>query len=170
MLMPSSRDIYQAETVRLLREQSGPDERIVLMLHNGHAQRVPMQLVAGVRARSAGSYLAADLGADYVVLGVTACAGATTDVRLDERARQGFEVVTRPLDPPAEGSVERAVAESVAGDEPVLLDLRPARGTPGPSAIRHAYTTMPVDVLSAYDGLACLPAMRPSAFMLPEAP
>lgn len=169
-LVPSSRDVYQAETVRLLRELFGPDERIVLMAHNGHLQRVPMQLVPGVSSPSAGTYLAVELGADYVVLGVTALAGSTTDGRLDERARHGIEVVTRPLAPPADGSVEQAVAESVPGDEPVLLDLRPARGTDGPSSIRHAYLDMPVDVLAAFDGLACLPTMSPSSFVLDEAP
>lgn len=169
-MVTSSRDVYQAETVRLLRERFGADQRIVLMLHNGHAQRVPMQLVPGVRACSAGCYLAGDLGADYVVLGVTALAGSTTDLRLDDQARQGFEVVGRPLDPPAADSVERAVADSLPGDEPVLLDLRPARGTAGPSAIRHAYITMPVDVPEAFDALACLPTMSPSSFVLPEPP
>lgn len=169
-LVSSSRDFHQAETVRLLRELSGPNERIVLMLHNGHAQRVPMQLLPGVRAWSAGGYLAADLGADYFALGVTARGGTTTDVRLDEQARQGFEVFARRLGPPAEGSVEQAVEESVPGDEPVLLDLRPARGTAGPSTIRHASTDAPVDVPAAFDGLACLPAMSPSSFVLPEAP
>ncbi|MCI2423193.1 erythromycin esterase family protein [Saccharopolyspora sp. K220] len=166
-LLPSSRDVYQAETVRLLRELSGSDERIVLMMHNGHVQRVPMELVPGVRFPSAGSYLAADLGADYVVLGITARAGSTTDLRLDEDARLGFEVVTRQLDPPAEDSVEQAVAERVPDDAAVLLDLRPARGCTGPSAIRHAYLNTPVDVLAAFDGLACLPTMSPSSFVQP---
>lgn len=156
--------------MRLLRELSGPNERIVLMLHNGHVQRVPMRLLPGVRAWSVGGYLAADLGADYFVLGVTARGGTTTDVRLDGQARQGFEVFARPLGPPAEGSVEQAVEESVPGDEPVLLDLRAARGAAGPSAIRHASTNAPVDVLAAFDGLACLPAMSPSSFVLREAP
>lgn len=167
-LVSSSRDVYQAETVRLLRELYGPDERIVLMLHNGHAQRLPLQLLPGVRARSAGTYLDADLGADYVVLGVTARTGSTTGLRLDDQARHGFEVLTRPLDPPGEGSVERAVADSVPGHEPVLLDLRPARGTPGPSIVRHAHLEVPVDVPTAFDGFACLPEMSPSSFVLPE--
>ncbi|WP_030620544.1 hypothetical protein [Streptomyces sclerotialus] len=48
-LPPSSRDGYQAETVRLLRERHGEHERIVLMLHHAHAQRVPMQLVPACR-------------------------------------------------------------------------------------------------------------------------
>jgi erythromycin esterase len=161
-VVTSSRDVYQAETVRLLRKLHGRDARIVLMLHNAHAQRVPMQLLPGVRARSAGSYLTAELGSDYVVLGVTAREGRTTDVRLDERAPRGFEVFSRPLGPPAVDSVERAVEEC----GPVLLDLRSARGTAGPSSIRYVTTHMALDVAEAFDALACLPTMSPSAFVL----
>jgi erythromycin esterase len=164
-LVPSSRDVYQAETVRLLRELFGPCERIVLMLHNSHAQRVPMQLLPGIQARSAGSYLTAELGADYVVLGVTALAGSTTDVRLDSSARQGFEVLARPLDSPSANSVERAIEETLPRDEPVVLDLRPARGVTGPATIRHACTEVPLDVSAAFDGLVCLPMMSPSSFV-----
>jgi erythromycin esterase len=158
----SSRDVYQAETVRLLRDLHRPDAKIVLMLHNGHAQRVPYELVPGVRARSAGSYLAAELGDDYVVLGVTARTGSTTDFCLNEQARLGFDVVTRPLDRPARDSVEHAVGQEAPADEGVLLDLRPARGTAGPTAIRHAHLHAAVDVVDAFDALACLPSMRPS--------
>ncbi|WP_158884149.1 erythromycin esterase family protein [Amycolatopsis anabasis] len=162
----SSRDVYQAETVRLLRALSSPGERIVLMVHNAHVQRVPMELLPGVRMRSTGSYLADDLGADYFALGVTARGGSTADMRLDEDARLGIEVLARSLDPPAEDSVERAVEATSPGDEPVLLDLRPARGsTLGPASIRHVHTHVPVDVVTAFDGLACLPKMSPSSFV-----
>jgi erythromycin esterase len=167
-LVPSSRDVYQAATVRLLRELFGPDERIVLMLHNSHAQQVPMQLLPGIQARSTGTYLTAELGADYFVLGVTAITGSTTDARLDERARHGFEVIARPLDLPAANTVERAIKEALPTDEPVLLDLRPARGTTGPAMIRHASTNAALDVSAAFDGLVCLPTMSPSSFVLQE--
>jgi erythromycin esterase len=159
----SSRDVYQAETVRLLRELHGPGARVVLMLHNGHAQRVPLELIPGVRARSAGSYLAAELGDDYFVLGATARTGSTTDVRLNEQARVGFDVVTRPLGPPEPGSVEHAVGEDTPAEESVLLDLRPAKGAAGPTTIRHAHLHAAVDVVDAFDALACLPTMRPSS-------
>lgn len=168
-LVRSSRDVYQAATVRLLRRIFGPDERIVLMMHNGHVQRTPLELIPGIRAHSAGSYLAADLGADYRVLGITAVAGTTTDLRLNEHARGGFEVLSRPLDPPDEHSVERAVAD-VSPEEAVLLDLRPARGDPGPSTIRHAWTHMSIDVARAFDALVCLPRMRPSSHIPPADP
>lgn len=161
-LVVSSRDVYQAETVRLLRELLGPEERVVLMLHNGHAQRVPIQLLPGVRARSAGCYLAAELGSDYVALGVTACTGVTTAARLDEQAHWGLEVLREPLGPPSAGSVERIVADHVPG-APALLDLRSARPGAEPVTIRHATTEVPVDLPAAFDAVVCLPEMNPSS-------
>ncbi|MHA6800530.1 erythromycin esterase family protein [Bounagaea algeriensis] len=160
----SSRDVYMAETARLLRELHGHDERIVLLLHNGHAQRAPLQLVPGVQVDPTGSYLADELDDDYVVLGLTARAGSTTEARVDETARHGIEVSERTLDLPEEGSLEGAVAS----EEPVLLDLRPARGEAGPTSLRHAHTTVPVDVLAAFDLFACLPEMSPSTLAAAE--
>lgn len=170
VLVVSSRDVYQAETVRLLRRLHGPDARIVLLLHNAHAQRVPMQLLPGVWARTAGCYLADELGADYLAVGVTALAGETAEARLDERARQGFELLSRRLGPPAEDSVERAIADSGAVDGPVQLDLRSARGTAGPSSMRHVSDHVPVDVAAAFDLLVCLPQMHPGSIARPPGP
>jgi erythromycin esterase-like protein len=48
--------------VKLLRQLYGPAERIVLLVHNGHAQRTPMELLPAVRMRTAGTYLAAARG------------------------------------------------------------------------------------------------------------
>ncbi len=154
----SSRDVYMADTVRFLL-RSHPDARIVLLAHNGHIQRIPYPLMPGVTSASAGSYLAHDLGADYRVLGVTAIAGTTTEARLDPAARHGVAVDARPLDPPVAGSVEEALDGL---DEPVLLDLRPARGATGPTSIRHAHLHAEIDVLAAFDALVCLPEMHPS--------
>ena len=64
---------------------------------------------------------------------------------------------SEPLGEAAPDSVERAVADAGLGADPVLLDLRPARGLPGPGSIRHASTHIPVDVAAGYDALFCLP-------------
>jgi erythromycin esterase len=74
----------------------------------------------------------------------------------------------RSLAPPTSNSVEAAVEESMPGNKPVLLDLRPARGVTSPATIRHACTEVPVDVSAAFGGLACLPTMSPSSFVLRE--
>lgn len=121
-----------------------------------------MELLPGVRADSAGTHLA---GPDYVAIAVTATGGTTTDTELDEHAPQGFDVIGHPAGPPAEDSVEAAVA----GREPVLLDLRAARGVTGlPGRIRHVTTHLAVDLPVAFDGVVCLPGMMPAELTTPR--
>ncbi|MDD7917576.1 erythromycin esterase family protein [Actinomycetospora callitridis] len=157
----SSRDVHMAETVRLLREETG--ERVVVLAHNGHVQRVPFTFVPGVSAPSAGTALAEAYGDGYVVVGLTALAGATPGLALDDAERHGIALHSDPLPDPEPGSVEQAVLDAGLGAEPVLLDLRAARATPGPTSIRHATTHIPVDVLAGYDALYCLPHQEPAA-------
>ncbi|WP_328305285.1 erythromycin esterase family protein [Actinomycetospora sp. NBC_00405] len=157
----SSRDVHMAETVRLLREETG--ERVVVLAHNGHVQRVPFAFMPGVSAPSAGTALAQAHGDGYVVVGLTALTGATPGFTLDDAERHGIALHTDPLADPEPGSVEQAVLDAGLGAEPVLLDLRAARGTPGPTSIRHATTHIPVDVLAGYDALYCLPRQEPAA-------
>ncbi|MHC1560500.1 erythromycin esterase family protein [Actinomycetospora sp. C-140] len=160
----SSRDVYMAETVRRLREWAGPGERIVLLLHNGHAQRVPFTFLPGVTAPSTGTLLAETYGDDYAVVGLTALAGTTTGLAVDEAGRHGITVHPEPLGDPAPDGVEQAVRER--GEAPVLLDLRAARGdVGGPQSIRHATTHIPVDVAAGYDGIYCLPRQETSGFV-----
>jgi erythromycin esterase len=141
----SSRDTYMAATVRLLRRLH-PGEKIVLMLHNGHLQRVPFSPMPGMTAPSAGTHLAAELGEKYFALALTAVSGTTTGLAPDPDARLGFRMFEQALDAPAEGSVEAALAE----DAPCVV-ARPAA-----SGIRHAHTFVQVDVAAAFDAVVCL--------------
>ncbi|GAA4530189.1 erythromycin esterase family protein [Amycolatopsis samaneae] len=154
----SSRDTYMAATVRLLRERS--DAKILLMLHNGHLQRTPFAALPGMAFPPAGMLLAEEFGDDYFALGVTAATGVTTGLAPQEGTRLGFRVFAQELDSPAEDSVEAALAES----GPCLVDLRAHRaaGKPGPTSIRHAHMTTPVDVAAAFDALVHLPRMSVS--------
>jgi erythromycin esterase len=155
----SSRDVYMAESARLLRESG---EKVVLLLHNGHAQRVPFAFMPGVSAPSAGTLLADTYGDDFVVLGITAVGGSTTGLALDDTARHGIVLGTDPLPEPVPDSVEQAVVDAGLGAEPVLLDLRAARGGAGPGSVRHATTHIPVDVTAGYDAMFCLPSQSVS--------
>lgn len=150
----SSRDVYMADTARYLRASG---EKVVLLLHNGHAQRVPVSFLPGVSSPSAGTLLAATDGEDYVVLGLTALAGTTTGLAVDDAARHGIALSSEPLGDPAPDSIEQAVVDAGLGGGPVLLDLRANRGGAGPASIRHATTTIPVDVAAGYDAMFCLP-------------
>jgi erythromycin esterase len=141
----SSRDTYMAATVRLLRRLH-PGEKIVLMLHNGHLQRVPFSPMPGMTAPSAGTHLAAELGEKYFALALTAVSGTTTGLAPDPDARLGFRMFEQALEAPAEGSVEAALAE----DAPCVVARAAA------SSIRHAHTSVPVDVAAAFDAVVCL--------------
>lgn len=151
VLQSSSRDTYMAQTVRLLG-----DARIVLMVHNGHLQRVPVRLMPTAVTPSMGTHLAAELGDDYFALALTAGTGTTTGVRPDQDERLGFRVYEQPLDDPAPRSAEHALS----GRGPSLVNLRALRSTAGPTSIRHAHLYSEVDVVSAFDALIYLPEMH----------
>ncbi|KZB82504.1 erythromycin esterase family protein [Amycolatopsis regifaucium] len=148
-LQSGSRDLYMAESVRLIRRLHGDDTKIVVMLHNGHLQRVPFSPFPGLTAPSAGTHLAAEYGDDYFALALTAVGGKTTGLKPDPAARLGFTVYEQDLEAPADRSVE--------SEGPGLVDLRARRGTEGPRSIRHAHVFNPVDVVNAFDALVCLP-------------
>ncbi|WP_370971601.1 erythromycin esterase family protein [Amycolatopsis sp. cg9] len=141
----SSRDTYMAATVRLLRRLH-PGEKIVLMLHNGHLQRVPFSPMPGMTAPSAGTHLAAELGDRYFALALTAVSGTTTGLAPDEAGRLGFRMFPQDLGEPAEDSVEALLAEQA----PCVV------ARPGGSGIRHAHASVPVDVAAAFDAVVCL--------------
>ncbi len=141
----SSRDTYMAATVRLLRRRY-PGEKIVLMLHNGHLQRVPFSPMPGMTAPSAGTHLAAELGEKYFALALTAVSGTTTGLVPHPDAPLGFRMLEQALAAPAEGSVEAALASRA----PCVV------AHPAASGIRHAHTTVAVDVAAAFDAVVCL--------------
>ncbi|OLZ58965.1 erythromycin esterase family protein [Amycolatopsis keratiniphila] len=150
-----SRDAYMADTVRLIRRLHGDDTKIVVMLHNGHLQRVPFSPFPGLTSPSAGTHLAAEFGEDYFALGLTAAEGETTGLKPDASARLGFTVYRQDLEAPVDGSVET--------EGPGLVDLRARRGTEGSQSIRHAHLFNPVDVVEAFDALVCFPKSTVSA-------
>lgn len=141
----SSRDTYMAATVRLLRRRF-PGEKIVLMIHNGHLQRVPFSPMPGMTAPSAGTHLAAELGERYFALALTAVSGTTTGLAPDPAYPLGFRMFEQALSEPAEGSVEAMLASRAPG-----VVERPAA-----SSVRHAHMTVPVDVAAAFDAVVCL--------------
>ncbi|HWD05635.1 MAG TPA: erythromycin esterase family protein [Amycolatopsis sp.] len=153
----SSRDTYQASTVKLLRRLHGEDTKIVLMVHNGHLQRVPFSPFPGLTFPSAGTHLAAEFGDDYFAIGLTAGAGTTTGLAPDDGERLGFRVYAEDLPPAADGSVEAVLA----GSGPCVVDLRADRRA-GVTGMRHATQFTSVDVGQAFDALVYLPEMSVS--------
>jgi erythromycin esterase len=153
-LETSSRDTYMASTLRLLRK-ARPGAKIVLMLHNGHLQRRPLEVLPGVSIVTAGTHLADEFGDDYFALAVTAGGGTTTGLVSDGTGRLGFRLTVEELGEPQEGSVEHLLT----GADPCLLDLRAARakGLAAGESVRHSTQFTAVDVAKAFDALVYLP-------------
>ncbi|WP_051792862.1 erythromycin esterase family protein [Amycolatopsis jejuensis] len=162
-LQSSSRDTYMASTVKLLRRLYGEGEKIVVMVHNGHLQRVPFAALPTMTFPSAGTHLAEAFGDDYFALGLTAGTGTTTGLEPDGGERLGFRAFAQDLPPIADGSVEAALTSA----DPCVVDFRQHRasGIAGPSSIRHAHMFSPVDVAQAFDALVYLPTMSVSAHL-----
>jgi erythromycin esterase len=148
------RDAAMAETVSWRLRQH--DARIVIGAASTHIQRVPMPLGSGVRVPVMGAYLAADLGEDYLAIGVTCAGGHTPTRRAAPEEPGGVAVTVVELAPPVEGSVEAALA----ADGPRATDLRPLRGTtPAPDRTRVLDTYVEVPVFDAFDVMVCLPTI-----------
>lgn len=120
----SSRDVYTAESVRLVRELAVADERLVVLAHNGHLQRIPFTFLSGVSAPSAGTYLAHEFGDDYVTIGLTALAGSTPGHALDEAERHGIALHTEPL-----GEADSASSTATVSSPPRRPRLAGAAGS-----------------------------------------
>ncbi|WP_370943732.1 erythromycin esterase family protein [Amycolatopsis sp. cg5] len=148
----ASRDEYMAESVRYLDR----GQKIVVMIHNGHLQRVPFQIMPGHRVPSAGTFLADWYGDDYFALALTGASGTTTGLANDESARLGFRMYEQELGEPVEGSLE---AELGAVD--TVTDLKTSTAT----KIRHAHLWSEVEVSRAFDAAIHLEKLRVSTLV-----
>ena len=160
----SVRERYLADSVLWHLRHGAPGTRIVLVAHNAHIQRMPVEHGGELSALPMGMHLAHALGASYYALGLTAVAGETARMDLDPAARFGFTVAPTTLAAPEADSVERAFADvQRATNEyergPLYTDLRSApRPTPGaPRRIRMQEAYLETPVLDAFDGLVCVP-------------
>jgi erythromycin esterase len=155
---PHARGALAVDTyLRELRELD-PAAKVVVMLHNGHLQRIPSPLLPGTSVVPAGCHLATELGDGYFAVALTAGTGTTTGLAPDPDARLGFRLHTEQLGAPEPGSVEGLLE----GNGPCLLDVRAARGTEGPTRIRHATRFAEVDVHAAFDALVYIPESHAS--------
>jgi erythromycin esterase len=136
------RDAAMAETARQLTGKT------IVLAANTHLQRIPFGPLPVL-----GTFLAGELGDDYLAIAVT-CRGGRTPTRRRAANPAGFELVDVDLTDPAPGSVEAMLSST-------FLDLRPLRAAGGPQRIRSldTYTEMPV--AQAFDLVAGLPTISP---------
>jgi erythromycin esterase len=159
------RDAAMAATVRWLAERA--PGRVAVVAGNTHLQRVPILLGGRVEVPVLGAHLATAFGDGYLAVGVTCGGGRTPSRRAAPSTPAGAEVVTVELDAPAVGSVEALLGLDAGG--PLLADLRPLRdagAVDAPGRMRLLESYLDVPVAEAFDLVAGVPAIGPSADFL----
>ncbi|MFI9381773.1 erythromycin esterase family protein [Kutzneria sp. NPDC052558] len=149
------REVAIADSVEWILRR---EERIVLVEHNAHVQRVPAAL-PGVRPMATmGVHLADRLGDDYRVVGTTT--GGEQTLNYTPTFYDG--VMFADLDEPKPDSLDGVLAASRPGDAPFAVDLR--RLSPADEAVvraakeqRYGVFYTEVDAIAAYDVLVHLP-------------
>ncbi|PXY29121.1 erythromycin esterase [Prauserella coralliicola] len=156
----SVRDRLMADSLHWHLERLGPDARVVLMAHNNHIQKTPVEF-EGPLAYPMGYYLARELGADYRAVAFTHTAGSVPEMYPDAGQPVGFTVTDTVLDPPPPGSVEHELSAAGLGGDISLCDLRPMRDDPTAelSSIRAQSAQLPTAVADAFDAVLTVPAL-----------
>ncbi|MFE6039873.1 erythromycin esterase family protein [Streptomyces sp. NPDC056452] len=153
----SARDRYMADSLLWHLDRLDPAARVVLVAHNAHIQRTPVEFGGQLTGLPMGQYLHDALGDAYFAFGLTSVTGQTAEMRRDESARFGFTLHATALEPPVPGSVEAAFAAADVGL--AVADLRAARaeGVEGPDHIRMQSIQQQTAVVDAFDGIVSAP-------------
>ncbi|TCP57259.1 erythromycin esterase [Tamaricihabitans halophyticus] len=154
------RDIYIAESIRRLLDRD-PSTRIVLTAHNWHLMKAPEPFEAD-ELYPAGYHLAAELGADYRAIGLTARQGRTGIVADDITGETGFPFKEAPLPPPESGATAAGKAiESAFPDSGLarIVDLHAAAEVGDAkeySRMRTANYFFDQSAFACFDALCCV--------------
>jgi erythromycin esterase len=156
----SVRDRLMADSLRWHLERLDPDARVVLMAHNNHIQKTPVEF-DGPLAYPMGFYLAEMLGGDYRTVAFTHAADSVPELYPDTDQAIGFAVTDTVMDPPPPGSVEREIDAAGLGKDISLCDLRSLGDDRGSelSSIRAQSAQMPTAVTDAFDAVLTVPTV-----------
>jgi erythromycin esterase len=154
----AARDAFMAESVLRLLEDGPPDLRVVVASHNIHLQKTPIQGDGAFGHFPQGYHLAQALGADYLAIAATSTGGRTAQIQPDPSHPLGFQIQDLPLPPPADGSVEAALATQAPL---TIADLRAARAAVHDAEafqrLRMEGYFTDVPVFDAFDAVAAVP-------------
>lgn len=156
----SIRDRYMATCLRWHLARTAPDARVVVVAHNNHIQKTPVTYEGYPTALPMGYHLARDLGPRYRAVGLTHTAGEIPEMSwpAPEGSTLGFTVEPVPLDPPAPGSVEGALAEAGLASDITLTDLRsPSPVVASLERMRSQGATMDLPVARSFDAILTVP-------------
>jgi erythromycin esterase len=149
-----ARDKFMADSV--IWHLNDSNSKIVLVAHNAHIQKLPIQYGDFLSCLPMGQRLSSELGNDYISLGLTSKNGYTAALFPDENYKFGFRIEKTELKNPVSGSIEKLLEEAHVESGIISFKQIP-RGSNDPTLIRFDSEYIETSVLDAFDGLIHLP-------------
>lgn len=152
----SVRDRYMADSVHWHLDRLGEEAKVVLVAHNMHIQKTPVQHDGHFAALPMGSYLARELEEQYLAIALTHTGDTVPEMDVAAGGSTvGFTVVDTDLEPSVSGSVED---ELVAADLGEVVSLTDLRGLPSQVPhIRGQSATTDAPMPAAFDAVLATP-------------
>lgn len=145
-----TRDKYMADIVQWYHSIN-PKEKIILLAHNAHIQKVNVEFDGFVSGVPLGKRLDKIYGSEYKALGITSLGGNTAALYPDKDKKYGFEVAIVPLQKPVDGSIERYLSQKDFKKGYLFFDVNVKKLNPKMIRLDSMYLNQ--DVKKAFDGI-----------------
>ncbi|MGV8091294.1 MAG: erythromycin esterase family protein [Mangrovibacterium sp.] len=157
----SIREKFMADSIMWHLKHSEPDTRIVVLAHNNHIQKTPVQYGEYVVAYPMGFYLNEYLGVVYTSIGLTTTDTHIPDMELDDNSSVGFKVVDKEVGLPIDGSIENLLVKKGYKNKLSFIGLKNIEQTEELEKIncfrsQSAYITTS-SIQKTFDGLISIP-------------
>ncbi|HMZ67446.1 MAG TPA: erythromycin esterase family protein [Leptospiraceae bacterium] len=149
-----ARDKFMADSI--LWHLNNSSSKIVLIAHNAHIQKQPIQYGDFLSCLPMGQRLSSSLGSDYISFGLTSVSGHTAALFPDENSKFGFRIENTELSMPVSGSIEKILEEAQVENGIISFKQIP-RGSNDPTLIRFDSEYIETSVIDAFDGLIQVP-------------
>lgn len=148
------RDKFMADSVLWYLKEN--NSKIILVAHNAHIQKLPIQYGDFLSCLPMGQCLANELGDDYIAFGLTSEEGHTAALYPDEQYKFGFRIENTKLNKPMDGSVEKLLVDAQLQNG-ILSFKNIPRGSNDPNLIRFDSEYIETSVFDAFDGIIQIP-------------
>ena len=148
------RDKFMADSVLWHLKEN--NSKIILVAHNAHIQKLPIQYGDFLSCLPMGQRLANELGDEYIAFGLTSIEGHTAALYPDENYNFGFRIENTKLTKPIEESIEKILDDNQLQNG--ILSFRDIpRGSNDPKRIRFDSEYIETSVFDAFDGMIQIP-------------
>ncbi len=150
------RDKFMADSVIRCLKSCNENDKIILVAHNAHIQKVPVKFGDFSASITMGQNLANKLGENYISFGITSLKGNTAALYPDENYKYGFKIEKTSLSEPDINSIEHYFYKTNISHGFINFKNIP-KNSEIPQKIRFDSEYLELSVIEAFDGLFQIP-------------